>query len=309
MGAAAEDLLFGDDDEAFAGKDHAAAERADHDGGVVLVLAVAGALDALVEPGGVERGGADATADVLMTEQRGEALGLRLRARGEEHAEAAVLEVGDAPRDRGEGARASLGRTRRLDRAREVLVVGGREMDDVARHLVLREALALARDGGAVKDDHAMRVELADDLALGEEERLGQELRLGRLRGGVLRGAAELVEDDARDGGRIGEDEASLLGQVLVERDERVVVRRQIRVGAEERATGRDVVDEDARLHRRPVDHVGELRRRAGGRGRRAPSRGSCRERAAATAPSAWRRRASSAGVASNDLIESTASP
>ncbi len=258
VGAATEDLLLGDDHEAFAGQHHAAAERADHDLGVDLVLAGARARGALVEPRGVERRGAHAAAQVLVPQEAGEALGLGLGARGEKHAQPVLIPVADAARHRRERHAPALGGPRDLHRAGEVFVIGSCNVHAFARHLVAREALVLAGDGRAVQHRHVAAREVGDDLRFLEEERGREELRLRRLRRGIGGGAPQLVEDDARDRRRVREHEARVLRKVVGERRELVVVRRQERVGPEERAAARDVVEE-ARLHGRKVDQVGQL--------------------------------------------------
>ena len=254
VGARAEDLLLGDQHEALGREHHAARERADDD--------LAPSLGRLVEPRRVERREARLARDALVAEQRDEPLGLRLRARRDEDAQAVLAPVRDAPHERGERRVLALRRARRLHRARRG--PRGRAPRGPAARAPTSNALEAARRprraiGGAVQRDHGARARARRERLLVAVERHRQE----RSAPALLLGVASLGARAARrararvtDGGSSRTTTASSR-HVREQRVELVVVRRQVPLGAEEGARRHDVVDQRARLGRRPVDRLG----------------------------------------------------
>ncbi len=252
--AAAEDFFFGDEREPVGHEDDAARELADDDrDDAALALSLY------------------STRDAEVTEERREALGLRLGARGDLDAEAVVVPVRDATNERRERRPATLRGARGLHGAREILVVARRQIQRGLPHQLERvETRAFAHRRGPVQRDHAARVEPRGDLVLALEERRHEEMRApfphrGASRGAVdgrhvLRRAAARLAERAHDRRRIVEHHDRVGRDVVEERLHLVVERGHVRVRAEERPSARDVVDESARLERRHVDRVGELR-------------------------------------------------
>ena len=194
-------------------------------------------------------------------EERHEALGLRLRARRHEDAEAMLAPVDDAADEgRQRGVLAPRGACA-LHGAREIDVVARREVHRLAGHLEGAEAsLGFAGDGDPVQRDGDASGDLARDGGLVDVEGLGEERRHGALLlGGVAGSARQLVAHGACDGGGIVQDDDGVVGDVREEWIEVVVVRREVALGAEEGAAVDDVVDEGAGLGGGPVDHLGEL--------------------------------------------------
>src|SRR5262245_57433448 len=112
-------------------------------------------------------------------------------------------------------------------------------------------------DRDCMECDYLAIPQLGCCFFLGSVVRAEDETRFVRLGRALLCDALELVSHRTRDVGWEREDDARIRWQVARERRELFVVRWQEALGAEEGTTGRDIVDEDAGLRRRPVDHVG----------------------------------------------------
>ena len=159
--ATAEDLLLGDEHEPVGREHRPARQGPDDDLGDVR----AAVRRAPFEPRGIERLEARAALDPLVTEERREPLGLRLRAGREEHAQSVLLPVRDASRERRERplsspwtrARTSPRAPGRSDRASP-----GRSRPRAFSHTAIDPAAALlAHDGRAMQRDHGALRELA----------------------------------------------------------------------------------------------------------------------------------------------------
>jgi len=122
-------------------------------------------------------------------------------------------------------------------------------------------ALGAAFDFEPVQREDRPRRDRLCDRGFRLEERLGQERRpCALLLRAVLEAPLDFVADGPREARRVVEDDHGVVANVRKERLEVVVVGGQERVGAEERAAARDVVDERARLRRGPIHGLRELR-------------------------------------------------
>jgi hypothetical protein len=116
MGATPEDLLFGDENQAFGGRDDAARERPHHD-------ADFGAPPPRFERYGVEWAGEKRARDVAVPHERGQPLGLRFAARAEKHRKTGLAPGVEAFDEGVERAVFAPRSARLLDRAFEVRLI------------------------------------------------------------------------------------------------------------------------------------------------------------------------------------------
>ena len=177
-------------------------ERADDDLRVVLLLAVAGALGALVEPARDRRrlraSGSGSPGDAGAPARRSACVWARAVRNTRRPLS---LKCRDAPRDRGERAGACPCVERAAFTARvEVLVVGGREMERLARDLVAPRGPRPRRRWpcrGARRHDVRAR-SAAMSASDAEERRREGSWGSFALAAASCGGATELVADGAR---------------------------------------------------------------------------------------------------------------
>jgi hypothetical protein len=251
MGAPPEDLFLGDEHETFGRSHDASRERTDHDGRIG---------GRRVEQARIEGAGAERAGELAVANERNQAFGLRLVARGEQHGKARLPPCDEPVDERIERAVLAARSSRRRNRPFEVALIARRERRRVlwgrfeASHVA---SVRTSGDGCAVDRQNAARRHAAGDVDFFLVELVERQVRRRALAGGVVLRAVDLVAQGAGDGRRVVEQKERVAGQIVEERF-KSVVRGQKPFGAEESAPARHVLDKGARAARREIDLVAQ---------------------------------------------------